>query len=269
MPGPPAQCLGLLAGAVFGVAFVLPATAADDPASIRDAPSATPYRPSVSTPAALSAPGWLEVEGGVLHEHDAGGERRDSLPLTLKLAFSPDWGLRLGSDGWVRSTDGSQRSRGYGDSAVVVKRRFAVDEQQAFGVEAALTVPSGRRGLGTGSGKADYGVNAIYSADWGAWHGDLNLLTTRLGNVEAGASRLSVLAAFALSHPLGEDLGVVAELSGSYRHQAENSRQLLVAFSYNVSKRLVFDAGGARSLRGGAPTWSALAGFTWTAARLF
>ena len=35
-----------------------------------DAPSAVPYRPSVSTPAALSEPGWLEVEGGLLHSRD-------------------------------------------------------------------------------------------------------------------------------------------------------------------------------------------------------
>jgi hypothetical protein len=33
-----------------------------------DMPAVTPCRPSVSTPAALSAPGWLEVEAGVLCE---------------------------------------------------------------------------------------------------------------------------------------------------------------------------------------------------------
>jgi hypothetical protein len=29
-----------------------------------DEPSTTPYRPTVSTPANLSEPGWLEVEAG-------------------------------------------------------------------------------------------------------------------------------------------------------------------------------------------------------------
>ena len=51
-------------------------------------PSATPYRPSVSTPAALSAPGWLEIEAGGLRA-GGGGARRDSLPFTFKLAFTP------------------------------------------------------------------------------------------------------------------------------------------------------------------------------------
>ena len=78
-----------------------------------DAPSTTPYRPSVSTPAALSAPGWIEIETGFLHEHDGDGARRDSLPTTVKLAFTPDWGIRIGSDAWVRQRDegGGARER--------------------------------------------------------------------------------------------------------------------------------------------------------------
>src|SRR5690349_17980857 len=74
-------------------------------AATDDQPSVTPYRPSVSTPAALSAPGWLEIEGGALFARGTGDTRRDSLPYTLKLAFSPDWGVRLGGEAWVRQTD--------------------------------------------------------------------------------------------------------------------------------------------------------------------
>ena len=33
--------------------------------SAEDQPSVTPYRPSVSTPAILSAPGWIELEAGI------------------------------------------------------------------------------------------------------------------------------------------------------------------------------------------------------------
>ena len=148
-----------------------------------DEPTAVPYRPSVSTPAALSAPGWLEVEAGLLHQHAGEGERRDSLPVTLKLAFTPDWGVRVGTDAWVRSRaagDG-RRESGYGDTAIVLKRRFAVDEAQAFGLEAGAVLPTARRrDLGSGSGKADYGLNAIYSADFGdGWHTDINLAGTR------------------------------------------------------------------------------------------
>ena len=37
-------------------------------------------------------------------------------------------------------------------------------------------MPTGKSGIGFGSGKPDYAVNAIYSGDFGAWHTDINLL---------------------------------------------------------------------------------------------
>ena len=251
--------------AALGLAAAANAAAAGDD----DGPSVVPYRPSVSTPAALSAPGWLEVEGGVLHEHD-GASRRDSLPVTLKLAFTPDWGVRVGNDAWVQRRDASgERERGVGDTAVVLKRRFAVDDDSAFGLEAAATVPTARHGLGTGSGKPDWGINTIYSADFGAWHTDLNAAATRLGAHDVAASRTQLLGAASLSRALDDRWGLGAELSGTSQRGADHTSQLLVAASYNVSKRLVIDAGAARSLRSGAPAWSAFTGFTWLAGRVF
>ena len=61
----------------------------------------------------------------------------------------------------------------------------------------------------------------------------------------------------------------VAELSGTHRGGVDDTRQLLVAASYNVSRRFVVDVGALRSLRDGTPVWSAFMGFTWLAARLF
>ena len=260
-----AEVVWLLASVLVGGAHA--AAGAEEPVAASE-PVATPYRPSVSTPAALSAPGWLEVEAGFLHEH-AADARRDSVPYTLKLAFSPDWGVRVGADAWARHTDGSGRTSGIGDTGVVVKRRFAVDDQQAFGLEAGAIFATARHGVGSGSGGTDVGVNGLYSADLGAWHADLNIGATRLGRIDDGASRLSLLGALAVSHPIGERWGAVAELSGTHQRGGEHSGQLLVAASYNLTKRLVLDAGATRSLRSGAPVWSALAGFTWTAARLF
>ena len=235
-----------------------------------DAPAAVPYRPSVSTPAALTAPGWLEVESGYLHEHAGSGVRRESIPVTLKLAFTPDWGIRVGTDAWVQRRDESgARATGNGDTAIVIKRRFAVDDESAFGLEGGAVLPSSRHGLGIGSGKPDWALNAIYSADFGAWHTDLNAAATRFGANDAGTSRTLLLGAASLSRSLDEHWNVVGELAGTGQHGAEATRQLLVAASYNVSKRLVLDAGAARTLRAGAPFWSAFTGMTWLAARIF
>jgi len=251
--------------AMLSTLAVFAAAAAED-----EAPSAVPYRPSVSTPAALSAPGWLEVESGYLHEHADAGVRRESVPVTLKLAFTPDWGVRIGTDAWVQRRDESgARATGNGDTSIVVKRRFEIDADSAFGLEGGTTLPSSRHGLGIGSGKPDWALNAIYSADFGPWHTDVNAAATRIGANDAGTSRTQFLGAASLSRSLDEHWGVVGELSGTGQHGAEATRQLLVAASYNVSKRLVLDAGAARSLRSGVPVWSASTGFTWLAARIF
>jgi hypothetical protein len=233
-----------------------------------DQPSVTPYRPSVSTPAALSAPGWLEIEAGALHAKGNGSERRDSLPYTLKLAFSPDWGVRVGGDAWVRQTnDVGQRLSGGGDGSIVLKRRFAINETSAFGLEAGATLPVGQKNIS--SGKSDYSLNAIYSADLGDYHTDLNLASTRIGAVDAGVSRAQTLWAASLSKLLNERWGIVGELSGTRQRGVDSSSQALFAVSYNVSKSLALDAGVARCIRAGVSDSSVFTGLTVLLARLF
>ena len=256
-----------ISGAALAATLVI-AFAPSTARAADDEPTAVPYRPSVSTPAALSTPGWIEIEAGLLHEHDGSPASRDSVPATIKLAFSPDWGVRVGADAWVRQRDDSgRRTSGIGDTAVVIKRRFAVDDASAFGLEAAAVLPTARHGLG--EGQAAYGINGIYSGDFGRWHTDINVAATRSGNPDAGTSRLQWLGAAALSTSLDDHWGVVGELSGTNQRGVDATRQLLVAASYNVSKRLVLDAGASRSLRSGTPTWSAFTGFTWLAGRVF
>ena len=246
----------------------LSCTAALAQTSTGDAPSVTPYRPSVSTPAALSAPGWLEVEAGVLHERGSGAARTDSLPYTLKLAITPDWGVRLGGDAWVRQTDDTgQRLSGLGDSSIVLKRRFAINDASAFGLEAGATLATGRHGIS--SGKSDLSVTGIYSADIGDYHTDLNLGSTRIGAVDAGTSRMQTLWAASLSKSLTDRWGAVGELSGTHQGGVDSTRQFLFAASYNVSKSLTLDAGLARSLRSGVPDWSVFTGFTVLGPRIF
>lgn len=251
-------------------AALLAAASADAGAQAGDeAPSVVPYRPGLATPAALSAPGWLEIEGALQHDRDPAAGSTDSAPFTLKLAFTPDWGVRLEADGWLRRRDADVHASGFGDTAIVLKRRFAVDDDSAFGLEVGATLPTARHGLGSGSGKTDVGLNGIYSADLAQWHLDLNAAASRLGRVDPGTGRGESLFVAALSRSLGERWSAGAELSASRRRGEEGMRQLMVATSYSVSRRLVLDAVTAHSLLGGAPAWSVFTGFTWLAARVF
>ncbi|GAC1608517.1 MAG: hypothetical protein NVS3B2_17980 [Ramlibacter sp.] len=234
-----------------------------------EAPAVTPYRPSVSTPATLSAPGWLEVEAGVQSSRADDPRRRDTLPYSLKLAFTPDWGIRLGGDSFVRelAADGSSL-RGWGDTSIVLKRRFAVDDASAFGAELGAKLPTARRGLG--SGHTDVGINGIYSADFaGSWHVDLNASATHLGGAEAGTNAWQKGWAAALSRTLSEQWGAVGELSGTQRGGAGRTSQALVAASYSASRAVTLDLGVSKGLTTASGGWSIFTGVTFLAARLF
>lgn len=252
-------------GALACLAFAAAAPARAD----EDAPSVTPYRPSVSTPAALSAPGWLEVEAGLLSTHADDPTRRQSLPYTLKLAFTPDWGVRIGGDAVVHQVgaDGSKVTSG-GDTNIVLKRRFAVSEASAFGLELGTKLPTARRSLG--SGHADVGVNGIFSSDFAEnWHTDLNLLATHLGGSEAGTSAWQAGWAGAVSRNLTEAWGVTGELSGTHQRGNGSTAQALFATSYALSKAATVDIGVSKGLSTASGGWSVFSGITFLAARLF
>lgn len=237
-------------------------------ASAEDEPSATPYRPTVSTPANLSEPGWVELEMGGQRTNDGSSAHRDNILYALKYAFTPDWGVRVGGDTWVREVgnDGSRLS-GFGDTAIVVKRRFPITDAAAFGLEGGVNLPTAKDGLG--SSKADYLLSGIYSANLGAYHTDLNLGGTRLGQIDTGESRWQTNWAASLSRSITDRWGVAGEFSGIYRRGTPSTAQFLVAASYNYTKRVVFDAGAAAGLNRASPDWSLFAGVTLLLAKVW
>lgn len=243
---------------------------ADDPDG---PPAVTPYRPTISTPATLSAPGWLEGEFGGLEAFSSpdtvGSTPRFSVPYAIKYAFSPDWGVRVGGEALVRApADDGRREVGIGDTNIVAKRRFAVDDDSAFGLEAGVLVPTARRALQSSSGKPDWAVNGIYSVDIGTFHADVNAIETRLGGHDAGASRWQTLGALAVSHPVSERWGVVGEVSGTHQPHAAGTAQFLGGASFNARRDVVFDLGAVRGLDRATPHWQAFAGVTVLLGRL-
>jgi hypothetical protein len=220
----------------------------------------------VSTPAQLSAPGYLEFELGALTV--PGPRRRDSLPGTAKLAFDEDWGVRVGGEGWVRNgaTGGAYRA-GPGDTAVVLKHRLALTDESALGWELGRSLPTGQSGIGAGSGAATF--TAIYSRDFGRSHVDLNLSTSRTDSADPGIGLVATGWAAALSRALGSRWQAAAEFSGTRQGGVAGTGQMLFALSYSVSRSLVFDAGFARNVRGGIYSPTLFTGFTMLGPPLF
>jgi len=242
-------------------------TTSEAPGPSPDQPSVTPYRPTVSNPADLSAPGWLEAELGGLRSYNEDHSRSDNVPWLLKYAFDENYGLLLGGGGYVSSqVPGAPSQASFGDTFLEWKQRFPVSDTAAFGVEAGVVAPTASHNLG--AGKPQWLVNGIFSTDLGALHLDVNLAETRGGETPVQVSPWQTAWAAAISRPLAGNWGGAFELSGTYQQGAPTQSQALFALSYNWSRQLVLDCGAAYGLTHAAHDRSLFAGATFMIGRL-
>ena len=231
-----------------------------------DVDAITPYRPSVSSPAQLPVPGQLEAElGGLRARSD--DTRRSSLPYALKLAFNKEWGVVVGGEAHVWTHDDDGRAQGMGDTTLVLKHAWLVDDATAFGMELGVKAPTANDRIG--SGKTDYTLNTIFSRDIGPVHLDANLNATRLGVADDGTGRTQIGASASFSGAVSEHWGLTGELSGTHRAGAPNGTQLLTAVTYSPSKRLTFDMGVARAFRPTPVTTQLFAGVVFPITKLW
>lgn len=226
-----------------------------------DEPAATPYRPTVSNPAALPEPGWLEVEFGLQRVNGGEAKRRDGAPFLVKYAFDSDWGMLLGGDAHARSISDDQAVvSGYGDTTLTLKHRHAISGDLALGLEAGFKSPTAKTGLG--SGRTDYTVNGIVSVGLGEAQLDLNLGVTRLGKREDNLGGNAYPWAVSVAHPLVDRWTVAGEVSGTVRHGTRGTGQFLAAVGYEWNKRMALDGGFAVGMGSTAADWSLFAGVT-------
>jgi hypothetical protein len=254
-----------LSGCSFSVVLLAEPVLAADNAASEDA--ITPYRPSVSSPAQLPLAGQLELELGGLSSRSEQA-RRHSMPYQLKLAFSQEWGVSMGGELMLVANDGAgQVDRGYGDTTLVLKRAFIVNEQSAFGLELSAKAPTAAKALGSGS--ADYAINSIYSRDFGALHMDANLNVTRLGVAQADTGRSQTGLSSSFSTALSERWGITGEWSGSRRNGTKAQGLALFALSYSPSKRMTMDIGVSKGLTSSSPNLALFAGIVIPVAKLW
>lgn len=219
--------------------FVAPLARADDDASEF---AVTPYRPTLSNPATLPVPGWLEAEFGVLDLRNDDHSRDASAPFLFKYAFDENSGLLFGGNAWLQQrAPGAARVNSFGDVQIEWKQRFVVSEKTAVGFEFGPTLPTAKAALGIG--QPAWTLNTILSTDAGATHFDINAGAIYFSQVAAGKAALQTAWAGSASWSLTSALGGALELSGTHQRGALNYSQVLGALNYNVSPLLVFDGG--------------------------
>jgi hypothetical protein len=252
-----------IAAMIALIGFCGAVQAADDDSQ----PTVTPYRPTVSNPADLPVPGWLEAEFGALRMFGDDRSRSDSAPWLLKYAFDENHGVLLGGDAFVSSRMPDAPTRhSIGDTFLEWKQRFALTDKAVFGIEAGVVAPTAGRDFGVG--KPQWLVNGIFSDDLGALHLDVNVGEAHGGEHPAGVSPWQTTWAAAVSAPLAGNWGGAFELSGMRQRGAATQSEALLALSYNVSHRLALDAGTAYSLARSAHGRSVFAGATLLLGRL-
>ena len=221
----------------------------------------TPYRPTVSNSAALSEPGWLEIEKGFAVQHERDGSRQSTLPYLVKFALTPDFGVLLGGDGYLSQVRANgTRLSGHGDTTILLKHRAVLDENAdtAIGCEYGFKAPTASTGLG--SGEYDWVLNGIYSDAFSGHSLDINFNVTKIGEAVATKSAYQYGWSGTVFRPIDEKLGVMAELSGSVRRGTTSLNQWLLAASYEWSSRLVIDAGLSAGISSASPRFTFFTG---------
>lgn len=219
----------------------------------------TPYRPTVSNPAELSALRHLEVEFGVQSIQTGTANQRNSLPFTLKYPFAEQWGILVNGESWINARTPEETHEGFGNTALLIKHYHSLDETLAVGFEAGTVLPSAPTVLG--QGRTDYLANFIVSKDISDLRIDINAGVTRKGYKEEEQDRYKFNWAIAPSIKLSPEWYLAGEFSGILSAQAKPSSQFLTAFSYLATPLLMLDFGGAIGMTSAADDYSIFAGF--------
>lgn len=233
----------------------------------QDEAGVSPYRPSVSSPAQLPLAGQLELELGVLR-NKADSASRDSLPYLFKLAFNKEWGILIGGESYVATKDEFfHKEKGMGDTSIVLKRAFILNETTAVGLEFGTKLATAKDTIG--SGKTDYTLNAILSKDIEKLHFDGNINITHLGLHDEGSSANLMGWAASFSLPIAEGWQAIAEPSGSHQNGQATNTQILTALAYSPNKNMTIDFGVSKGLNKLSHGYSLFAGVVIPIAKLW
>jgi hypothetical protein len=234
-----------------------PAQSPDD----KDGISAVPNRPTITTTAETVQRGVLEIEYGF--ELADGHQNMNGL---LKFGIFKNLELRLANNPFERD-DGVT---GIADTGVGFKWR-AISQKGAIPTISLLytaSLPTATQNLGTGG--FGHSIQILVSKDFGKHHFDVNEGPQFVARPQGGFDR-NYFTSLSYSHPITQKLGATAEIAGFSwtNHDTPATLTLLGAFTYNVTPRLVLDAGVSINAYGHLPRAIGIFGFTYSISDLY
>lgn len=239
-----------------------------------EAPFIVPARPTVSNPAEFQKPGVLQLESGYnANFHASGVSNEQDTPIAIRFAASSSVLLEADVDAIISQTaTGQQKATGFGDCQFGIQTVLFHEHQTSPGVALAyyLKAPTASSMNGLGTGKVDHDFIALVSKTVDKTTLDLNAICLLAGRTSRKGHALSGQGALAVSEALTKRFGVQGEISGLSRN--DEQRGAIVGLSvatYQVSNRLVLDAGVRFGLTHGAPSSGFVAGMTVGASDLY
>lgn len=232
-----------------------------------------PARPTASNPAEFQRPGVLQLEYGFNGNWRApGGSSEVDTPLALRFAVSRRLLLEFDGDTPIsQSTDGA-RTTGAGDTLLGVQGvlHHETKTRPGFSLAYYVKLPSASAEKGLGTGRVDHNFIALVSKNVHGTTVDFNATYLLAGRTTDDGHASSGQAALAASRNVTRRFGVQGELSGFTRNDAQPGAMFgLGVITYQVNRRLVFDAGVRAGLTPQAPRVGAVAGLTVGVADLY
>lgn len=244
------------------------ASAANEPSFI------VPARPTVSNPAEFQKPGVLQLESGYnANFHAPGVSNEQDTPIAVRFAASSRVLLEADVDAVISQTaTGQGRATGFGDCEFGIQTVLFHEHQTSPGFALAYYIKaptaSGANGLGTG--RVDHNFIALVSKTIDRTTLDLNAICLLAGRTSGKGLASSGQGAFAVSEALTKRVGVQGEISGASRNDEQRGAMAgLAVATYQVSDRLVLDAGMRFGLTHGAPSSGFVAGMTVGVSNLY
>jgi hypothetical protein len=244
-----------------GTAPTAGAASAQTPETDAGGISAVPNRPTITTTAETVQRGVLEIEYGF-----EVADNHQNMNGLLKFGIFKNLELRLANNPFERD-DGVT---GIADTGVGFKFR-AITQKGALPTISLLytaSLPTATHRLGTGA--VGHSVQILVSKDFGKHHFDVNEGPQFVGRPQGGFDR-NYFTSLSYSHPITEKLGATAEIAGFSKTNRDipATLTLLGSFTYNVTPRLVLDAGVSINAYGHLPRAIGIFGFTYAISDLY
>ena len=245
-----------------------PAPAAAEPAFI------VPARPTFSNPAEFQKPGVLQLESGYnANFHAFGVSNEQDTPIAIRFAVSSRVLVEADIDSVISQRAPNQsRATGFGDCQFGIQTVLFHEHETSPGFALAyyIKAPTASSSKGLGTGKVDHELTALLSKTFDKTTFDFNAIYLLAGRTSRNGHSSSGQGAFAVSEALPKRFGVQGEISGFSKNDEQPGAMLgLAVATYQVSKRLVLDAGVRFGLSHDAPSRGLVAGMTVGIADLY